>query len=163
MKKIIAIIVFATLIIFSFGWAEIYKWVDEKGTVHFTEDPSTIPEKYREQAREYQIENEETRKKKTHEEITRQAIETWYRQQSLGKIDLMEKMVQDFPEISYVWTGEMSLWIKVPVAFTLTLQDLKICEEIGEAVARHYRQRKGHMVCVHIYYGKFKEVIKVCR
>jgi hypothetical protein len=28
--------------------AEIYKWVDEKGTVHFTEDPSTIPEKYRE-------------------------------------------------------------------------------------------------------------------
>jgi len=29
--------------------AEIYKWVDEKGTVHFTEDPSTIPEKYRNQ------------------------------------------------------------------------------------------------------------------
>ncbi len=28
--------------------AEIYKWVDEKGTIHFTEDPSTIPEKYKE-------------------------------------------------------------------------------------------------------------------
>ncbi len=28
--------------------AEIYKWVDEKGTIHFTEDPSKIPEKYRE-------------------------------------------------------------------------------------------------------------------
>ncbi len=27
--------------------AEIYKWVDEKGTVHFTHDPSNIPEKYR--------------------------------------------------------------------------------------------------------------------
>jgi hypothetical protein len=26
---------------------EIYKWVDEKGTVHLTEDPSTIPEKYK--------------------------------------------------------------------------------------------------------------------
>lgn len=26
--------------------AEIYKWIDEKGTVHFTQDPSTIPEKY---------------------------------------------------------------------------------------------------------------------
>jgi len=47
MKKIIAIISFATLIIFSSGWAEIYKWVDEKGTVHFTEDPSTVPEKYK--------------------------------------------------------------------------------------------------------------------
>jgi hypothetical protein len=28
---------------------EIYKWVDEKGTVHFAEDESSVPEKYREQ------------------------------------------------------------------------------------------------------------------
>jgi hypothetical protein len=28
---------------------EIYKWVDEKGTVHFSEDESSVPEKYREQ------------------------------------------------------------------------------------------------------------------
>jgi len=27
---------------------EVYKWVDEKGTVHFSEDESSIPEKYRE-------------------------------------------------------------------------------------------------------------------
>jgi clan AA aspartic protease (TIGR02281 family) len=27
--------------------AEMYRWVDEKGTVHFTDDLSTIPEKYR--------------------------------------------------------------------------------------------------------------------
>jgi hypothetical protein len=27
--------------------AEVYKWVDEKGTVHFTDDYSKIPEKYR--------------------------------------------------------------------------------------------------------------------
>ena len=33
------------------GNAEIYKWVDEKGTTHFSEDPSTIPEKYREKTR----------------------------------------------------------------------------------------------------------------
>ena len=26
--------------------AEIYKWTDNKGGVHFTEDPATIPEKY---------------------------------------------------------------------------------------------------------------------
>ena len=29
--------------------AEIFKWVDEKGITHFTEDESAIPEKYREQ------------------------------------------------------------------------------------------------------------------
>jgi Sec-independent protein translocase protein TatA len=28
---------------------EIYKWVDEKGTVHFAEDESSVPEEYREQ------------------------------------------------------------------------------------------------------------------
>lgn len=28
---------------------EIYRWIDEKGGVHFTEDPATIPEKYRNQ------------------------------------------------------------------------------------------------------------------
>ena len=32
------------------GYAEMYKWVDDKGTVHFTDDLSTIPEKYREDA-----------------------------------------------------------------------------------------------------------------
>ena len=30
------------------SYGEMYKWVDEKGTVHFTDDPSSIPEKYRE-------------------------------------------------------------------------------------------------------------------
>jgi hypothetical protein len=38
---IIALLVIPLLI-----HAEVYKWVDEKGTVHFTEDNSTIPEKY---------------------------------------------------------------------------------------------------------------------
>jgi clan AA aspartic protease (TIGR02281 family) len=33
-----------------FAYGEMYKWVDEKGTVHFTDDLSTIPEKYREDA-----------------------------------------------------------------------------------------------------------------
>jgi len=50
MRAIIA----GALILFlavSMATAEIYKWVDEKGTVHFTEDPATIPEKYREKAK----------------------------------------------------------------------------------------------------------------
>ena len=32
------------------GAEEVYKWVDEKGTVHFSGDESSVPEKYREQA-----------------------------------------------------------------------------------------------------------------
>lgn len=30
---------------------EVYRWVDEKGTVHFTDDLSQVPEKYREKIR----------------------------------------------------------------------------------------------------------------
>ncbi len=39
-------VVVGGLIMFQPSHAEIYKWVDDNGTVHFTEDPSTIPEKY---------------------------------------------------------------------------------------------------------------------
>ena len=46
MKPIILFI--AILIVFAFPvYGEMYKWVDEKGTVHFVDDPSKIPEQYR--------------------------------------------------------------------------------------------------------------------
>jgi predicted ribosome quality control (RQC) complex YloA/Tae2 family protein len=48
MAMVLWVIIFFSLLISQFIHAEIYKWVDEKGTVHFTEDPATIPEKYRE-------------------------------------------------------------------------------------------------------------------
>ncbi len=48
MMVILMTILFSLLFISQLSHAEIYKWVDEKGTVHFTEDPATIPEKYRE-------------------------------------------------------------------------------------------------------------------
>jgi hypothetical protein len=35
------------LMMFNSSHAEIFQWVDEKGAVHFAEDPATIPEKYR--------------------------------------------------------------------------------------------------------------------
>ena len=46
MSIILATITFGLLLHSQVAQAEIYKWVDEKGTVHFTEDPATIPEKH---------------------------------------------------------------------------------------------------------------------
>jgi clan AA aspartic protease (TIGR02281 family) len=47
-------VIFPLMIILTFlvpsSYGEMYKWVDEKGTVHFTDDLSKIPEKYREDA-----------------------------------------------------------------------------------------------------------------
>jgi len=37
---------------------ELYKWVDEKGTVHFSEDESSVPEKYREQLEKKSVKEE---------------------------------------------------------------------------------------------------------
>jgi hypothetical protein len=40
---------FILIILFSYpihGFSQIYQWTDEKGVIHFTEDPSTIPEQY---------------------------------------------------------------------------------------------------------------------
>ena len=45
--KVTIIVLFCLFVFCGVGSGEIYKWTDEKGTVHFTEDPSTIPEKYR--------------------------------------------------------------------------------------------------------------------
>jgi len=35
--------------------AEIYRWTDEKGTVHFTDDVSKIPEQYRDQTKKMEV------------------------------------------------------------------------------------------------------------
>ena len=37
---------------------ELYRWVDEKGTIHFTDDPTQIPEKYRQQIETRKIQSE---------------------------------------------------------------------------------------------------------
>jgi predicted aspartyl protease len=49
------------------SYAEMYKWVDEKGTLHFTDDPSKIPEKYRSDT-EYRKTPKETSPAKKEEE-----------------------------------------------------------------------------------------------
>ena len=49
--KRVALFIFIAVIVYcavSLG-QEIYQWVDEKGTVHFTDDVSQIPEKYQDQ------------------------------------------------------------------------------------------------------------------
>jgi clan AA aspartic protease (TIGR02281 family) len=49
MKILISFVIVLAIFVPS-GYGQMYKWVDEKGTVHFTDDLSTIPEKNREGA-----------------------------------------------------------------------------------------------------------------
>ena len=50
MKVIFPLIIIILVFLVPSSYGEMYKWVDEKGTVHFTDDLSNIPEKYREDA-----------------------------------------------------------------------------------------------------------------
>ncbi len=44
----ISVFLFSLFLLFgSLAYGDVYKWVDEKGTLHFTDDLSKIPEKYR--------------------------------------------------------------------------------------------------------------------
>jgi isoleucyl-tRNA synthetase len=83
MKIIFKIVVVSALLaIASLVRAEIYKWVDEKGTVNFTDDPSTIPEKFKNQTKssatqedhmtlEERMRANEEQKRQTNERIKR--------------------------------------------------------------------------------------------
>ena len=53
MKGIGLLILIGLIFCFAVSWGqEIYQWMDEKGTVHFTDDLSLVPEKYRTQIQE---------------------------------------------------------------------------------------------------------------
>jgi len=47
MRLIIPLVIIILAILVPSGYGEMYRWVDGKGTVHFTDDLSSIPEKYR--------------------------------------------------------------------------------------------------------------------
>jgi len=80
MMVILMTIIFSLLFISQLSHAEIYKWVDEKGTVHFTEDPATIPEKYWDKAKSRTTEEdlmtpeEKIRAKQKYEEEVRERL-----------------------------------------------------------------------------------------
>jgi hypothetical protein len=62
---------FVILPIFQLAQAEVFKWVDEKGTIHFTEDPATIPEKYRDNAKSRVMEEEPIQPRRKSEPMER--------------------------------------------------------------------------------------------
>jgi predicted nucleic acid-binding Zn-ribbon protein len=49
MKRVLFIALF-TFLIFQIAFAQVYKWIDEKGVTHFTDDITQVPEKYRPKA-----------------------------------------------------------------------------------------------------------------
>lgn len=53
----LAVVLWMTLALTAFS-QEIYQWVDDKGTVHFADDPTLVPEKYRDQVQKRRVPKE---------------------------------------------------------------------------------------------------------
>jgi len=67
MKQILAIILFI-FFIFEISFAEVYKWVDEKGVSHFTDDIMQIPERNRPKAELIELSEEAGKEESKREE-----------------------------------------------------------------------------------------------
>lgn len=101
MVKIIGLAILLSVWTFQAAVAEIFKWVDEKGTTHFTEDPATIPEKYREKVLRRTTEEdlmspeERARARRQHEQEVRERL--MREKKEIGEKEL-EKRVKEIME-----------------------------------------------------------------
>jgi len=76
MKRILVTILFI-FFISEISFAEVYKWVDEKGVVYFTDDITQIPEKYRSRAKKIGLPEEKGETKVEGELIPKKKEETY--------------------------------------------------------------------------------------
>ncbi len=96
MKRILFIILFIFLIS-QISFAQVYKWVDEKGVTYFTDDITQVPEKYRPKAERIGM-PEEKEETKVEGELTPKRKEETYRDR-LGR-------GEDY------WKGRVEEWRK---------------------------------------------------
>jgi hypothetical protein len=78
-----------------FSFAQVYKWVDENGVTHFTDDTTQVPEKYRSKSERIGI-SEEREEIKAEGEITPKKKEEIYKDR-MGR-------GEDY------WKGQMEQW-----------------------------------------------------
>jgi Domain of unknown function (DUF4124) len=119
--------------------AEVYKWIDDKGDVHFTDDYSNIPEKYR-PAAEHQRSPEETSPARVEKKPT-PALAPKVSEPPAQKKPETQKTPSVVPEVfegvirklddfgrSFVATGE-----KGTISFPIS-GDTRIIDELGKEV-----------------------------
>jgi len=82
--KWILVAILSTFLIPQLSFGEVYKWVDEKGVVHFTDDMQQVPEKYRPKAEEIGSSGGEKEETKGEGQITPKGKEETHQDQ-LGR------------------------------------------------------------------------------
>jgi clan AA aspartic protease (TIGR02281 family) len=119
------IIVLAVLAASSYG--EMYKWMDEKGTVHFTDDLSSIPEKYREDA-ETRKPPKETPTPKS-QEMPQSLLPTKIAEPEGITVDLVRSGEVSFTEV--VLNGRIKQYFIVDTGASFTVISREAAKELG--------------------------------
>ncbi len=65
MKRVLFTILFVFMFSSGSSLAEVYKWIDDKGAVHFTDDVTQVPQKYRPSAERMGVAEEKQEEVKT--------------------------------------------------------------------------------------------------
>lgn len=119
------IVVWGLLVSSSYG--QMYKWVDEKGTVHFTDDLSTIPEKNREGA-ETRKPQKETPTPKSHEKAEPPFAEKISEPEGIT-VDLVRSGEVSFTEV--LLNGRIKQYFMVDTGASFTVISRDAAKELG--------------------------------
>jgi clan AA aspartic protease (TIGR02281 family) len=107
--------------------AEMYKWVDEKGTVHFTDDISSIPEKYREG-----IEERETSERTPDQEVREKPAPAPAQKTSEPEgfeVHLVRRHELWFAEV--ILNDRLKRYLVVDTGASFTLISRQVADELG--------------------------------
>lgn len=122
------LIIFSIIIFLFFSedsFSEVYKWTDEKGVIHFSDDFTTIPEKYRSKTEKMGFPIEEGKKeeltgrKKDNdrdrlgrgEEYWRGRVEEWKNKKKLAE-ERLEELRQKYNELTEKYNESKSLGVR---------------------------------------------------
>jgi archaellum component FlaC len=106
------IVIFLIFMAASLAQAEVYKWLDEKGIVHFTDDITQIPEKYRRTIKEVEVGEEKLTETKEEGEVQQKKEAEPYKDR-LGR-------GEDY------WKGRIEEWRKKLQSLQENLEALRV-------------------------------------
>jgi predicted nucleic acid-binding Zn-ribbon protein len=101
MIKIRISLILLSLFIAGLSFGQVYKWVDEKGVVHFTDDFSQIPEKYKRGIKEIPVQEERIETKTEEESPPKKGDDTYRDRLGRGeeywkaRVNELRKRMQD--------------------------------------------------------------------
>ena len=111
----------------SVSYGEMYKWVDDKGAVHFTDDLSNIPEKYREEV-ETRKSSKETSTSQPRE-ITQSPLPAKVAEPGGVTVDLVRSGEVSFAEV--VLNGNLKQYLVVDTGASFTTISRGAAKELG--------------------------------